>query len=289
MGLGNNELDKVVEIAGYLYDPVQDIFLSRIDPWQRTMGYCRLYDEAAAPLGMIIDSEPIYFDYNNKKWMIGIWKGQYDMVTGGELGIYTGVLDIDIPSIFKGTFFKAAEESEYLDMSFTLIKNGTPLFTRSGRHWWLTGFKLGEFSNPSELAMGIHIRFNDPAMLEAFVKGLLKAGYKQNELEVTRNSISFLFAKPRTRQPLTRTSTTDKMIQKKNKLLCEMYQEVTGHYETVQEKLDAIELSSPELYSRIFALGKNKKHYEIVVLTIMIGAAYLAYVAKKRERINLLD
>jgi len=59
-GTGNDELDKAIEIAGYSYDPKQDIFYSTMDPWQRDIGYCRLYDELAAPLGMIIDCEPIY-------------------------------------------------------------------------------------------------------------------------------------------------------------------------------------------------------------------------------------
>lgn len=57
----NNEDDiyKAIEAAGYSYDPKQDIFYSNMDAWQRNMGYCRLYDEAAAPMGMIIDCEPI--------------------------------------------------------------------------------------------------------------------------------------------------------------------------------------------------------------------------------------
>ena len=35
-----------------------DIFYSLNDCWQRDFGYCRLYDEACAPLAMIIDCEP---------------------------------------------------------------------------------------------------------------------------------------------------------------------------------------------------------------------------------------
>lgn len=30
------------------------------------MGYCYLYDEACAPFGMIIDFEPIHFEYDDK-------------------------------------------------------------------------------------------------------------------------------------------------------------------------------------------------------------------------------
>ena len=72
---GNDEVDKAIGAAGYSYDMKQDMFYSRMDAWQREMGYCRLYDEVAAPCGMIIDCEPINFEYDGKKWLIEFWKG----------------------------------------------------------------------------------------------------------------------------------------------------------------------------------------------------------------------
>ena len=60
------EIFEKIDLAGYHYDPYQDIFYTKIDAWQREMGYFRLYDEAAAPLNMIIDCEPIYINYGAK-------------------------------------------------------------------------------------------------------------------------------------------------------------------------------------------------------------------------------
>ena len=37
---------------------------------------------------MIIDCEPICFMYGGKNWMIELWKGQYGLETGGEIGVY---------------------------------------------------------------------------------------------------------------------------------------------------------------------------------------------------------
>ena len=37
-GTGNDELDRAIEMAGYAYDPKQDIFYSTLDPWQRDIG-----------------------------------------------------------------------------------------------------------------------------------------------------------------------------------------------------------------------------------------------------------
>jgi len=161
-------LYKVMADAGYSYDPIQDIFYSNMDPWQRKMGYCRLYDEASAPLNMIIDCEPIYFEYGGKRWLIEFWKGQYGMTTGGEIGVYTTEgPDLDIPGLFNGTFYNCASNADRLYMSFTLVKDEEVLFKRKGKHWWLTGFKLGEFSEPSELTMYLTIALKDRFMRDA--------------------------------------------------------------------------------------------------------------------------
>ncbi|HHX56079.1 MAG TPA: DUF4474 domain-containing protein, partial [Clostridiales bacterium] len=70
---------------GFAYDDKANFFYSILDPWQKDLGYCSLYDEAAPALSMIFDSEPIYFDYNGKHWLIEFWKGQYGITTGGEI------------------------------------------------------------------------------------------------------------------------------------------------------------------------------------------------------------
>lgn len=89
-------LNEFIEPYGYAYDSHQDIFYTKIDAWQREMGYSRLYDEAAAPSSMIIDCEPIYFEYDNKRWLIEFWKGQYGMTTGFEIGVYHTVCEISL-------------------------------------------------------------------------------------------------------------------------------------------------------------------------------------------------
>lgn len=270
-GTGDDELDQTIELAGYAYDPIQDIFVSTMNPWQRKVGYCRLYDEAAAPMGMIIDTEPIYFDYQDKKWMIGLWKGQYDLVTGGEIGIYTGALNLNIPGTFNGTFYSSASDTERLQMSFTLKKKGHTLFTRAEKHWWLTGFKLGEFSEPSELAMEIKINFTELEMRDAFVSGLKNAGYSDDDVTIRGNEVSFLFATPHTPQPLTRTAEIGRITQRKNKFMCDKYQEITGPYLTFPEKIQALKEQEPELYKKAFKIGKSKQFYDFFIVALITG------------------
>lgn len=176
-----HSLNQVLEEAGYFYDTSQDIFYSNLNAWQRDMGYCRLYDEAAALLSMIIDCEPIYFNYNNKHWLIEFWKGQYGMTTGCEIGVYSTDGPVLNTGIYNNTFYDCASDEELLDMSFTLRKNGKTLLERRGRHWWLTGFKLGEFSEPWELVAYINITLKDKEMRNEFIKGLIKAGYSKRD------------------------------------------------------------------------------------------------------------
>lgn len=256
------ELDESFAIAGYAYDEKQDIFYSIKDPWQRNFGYCRLYDEAAAPLGMIADCEPIYFEYNGKKWLVEFWKGQYDLPTGAEVGIYsTDGPNLNIPGFFNGTFYNCASEDEFLWMSFSLKKKGKILFERGDRHWWLTGFRLGEYSEPSELTLEITITLKDWMMCTAFIGGLKNAGYSDKEIKRYANTVRITFDKPHTHQPLTRTEMTDAIIQRKNRLLCDLYNEVTRGCITLEDKMKAVREQAPELYKHIMGLGRPMELY----------------------------
>lgn len=260
---GDINFDKIVKDAGYGYDSNQDIFYSRIDSWQRKYGYCKLYDEAAAPLGMIIDCEPIYFEYEGEKWLIEFWKGQYDLTTGGEIGLYKAKKsNIEIPGIFFGDFYEAVSNDELLYMEYELKNKDNIILTRADKHWWLTGFKLGDFFNPSDLIMDLEIEFNDKIMQNAFIKGLKEAGYLEEEIKVRGNSVGIYFDKPHTKQPYTRGEITDKIIQKKNKLLCDKYQEITKPYNNFRDKLLAVKTMAPELYNETMKIGKTKSLFE---------------------------
>ena len=58
------------------------------DAWQKAFGYLDAYNRAAPYLSMVFDSYPIYFDYEGRTWLVQIWKGQYGICTGCEIGLY---------------------------------------------------------------------------------------------------------------------------------------------------------------------------------------------------------
>lgn len=259
--IDDKTLYEMIDTAGYSYDANQDIFYSKLYPWQRKMGYCRLYDEAAIISGMIIDCEPIYFVYGGKRWLIEFWKGQYGMTTGCEIGIYyTDDFDINIPDLFTGTFYQTVADEDMLYMSCSLKKNGKTLFTREDKHWWLTGFILGEFSEPHELEMDINISLKNGKMRNAFVRGLIEAGYTHRDIYINGNTVSLRFDQPRTPQPMARTPATEWVTQRKNELLCKKYREVTDPYDNLTDKINAI-LDYPELFKQIFNIGKSKPSF----------------------------
>lgn len=253
------ELNEMLKTYGYSYDVKNDIFYSIHDAWQRKMGYTRIYDEAAGPMSMIIDCEPIYFQYDKKKWLIQFWKGQYGMATGGEIGVYY-TDELDSPLADKELiWYQCADDHNMLDMSFSLVRDGMSLIKRKEVHWWLTGFKLGEFSNPDQVTMYLNVTLKDRVMRNEFIKGLLEAGYKQSEIYVSGRSVSLEFDKPKTQQPFTRVKKTDEITQKKNKFLCEKYQEITSGYDNLLDKISAVQRVDPELFMKLFIMGKSSE------------------------------
>ena len=259
--LKGNPIDKGIELAGYGYDSEQDIFYSNTNAWQRNIGYSRLYDEGSAPFGMILDCEPIYFRYGGKIWLIELWKGQYDLNTGCEVGVYTREDSIiNIPEIYKYMFYNCASDEDRLTMSFSLYKNGVQLFARDDNHWWLAGFKLGEYSEPSELTMELNITLKDSVMCTAFVEALKEIGYKDEEITVNGNNVGLTFDIPHTPQPITRTPETDRIIQVKNKLLCEKYNDIVKVYNNFTDKINAIQRDAPEVYEEIIDKAKFRSY-----------------------------
>ena len=258
--LTQEELNDIIDIAGYGYDGVQDIFYSTLDAWQRKYGYCRLFDESAAPMGMIIDCEPIYFKYDKKDWLIEFWKGQYDLTTGCEIGIYkTAEEELNIYSNSNNKIYKAVGDDELIEMECTLKKNGKKLFSRKDKHWWLTGFILGEYSEPRDLIMDLSITLQDEGMLKAFVEALRKTGYTENDLSINNSTINITFNKPYTKQPFTRTEKTDAIIQLKNEAMCMTYQEITNQYINSLDKINSLLREAPELYDKFMDITGMKK------------------------------
>lgn len=259
-----DDLNNDLKPFGFAYYPPQDYFYSIMYGWQSEYGYCELYDEGSAGLSMIIDCEPIYFNYGGKKWLIEFWKGQYGMNSGCEIGIYTTTgPNLNIPGVFNGTFYYCAKQEDHLEMAFSMKKNGKEIFHRREVHWWLTGFKLGEYSWPSELTVDIEITLKDSEMLNAFVGGLLKVGYTNSDLTINGNTVSLLYDVPHSPQPLTRAPSIEDYMQLNNKRNCSAYNLATNSYKNTIDKLNYVKHAAPKLYHKILNIGSTKELFKI--------------------------
>lgn len=176
----NSILDQLSKPLGFLYDPYQDIFATRLDAPQKLFGYTHFYDLSAPYFNMIFDYETIYFDYNGKTWLIEIWKGQYGINTGCELGIYCAD-QIVSPAEYRSTHFHAVDARDMLDISLQLNQHShsrpqdfTELGYQNEKHWWLTIFKMGIFSKPQDTSVNISIRFQNYPMMRSFLESYRK-------------------------------------------------------------------------------------------------------------------
>ncbi|MDP4120718.1 MAG: DUF4474 domain-containing protein [Bacillota bacterium] len=252
----NGSINDIIAFEGFEFDPRQDIFFSRIDAWQREFGYCRLYDDAAAPMNMIIDCEPVEFDYAGKHWLIELWKGQYGLSCGAEVGIYA----TDRPHSDKHpfeTFYKKIDDSEFLSMYFSLKRQGILLFTRAAKHWWLTGFRVGEFSDPADLQMVVIITLKDSEMCKAFTEALQKLGYNSKNMSVKGNTVRIIFDVPYSKQPVTRTAKTDKEALEFDLAMCDEFNKLTQNFGLSLDKLEFLRSRNHKMYDQALSIGKN--------------------------------
>ena len=160
-----NTAGKILEFAGFEYDAEQCIYYSQMEPLQRYFGFNYIYDMMAPMAGMYYDTKRIQFDYAGKDWMIQLWKGQYGITAGAEIGLYN--------KTDKIMQYDCASNDELITMSFDFYNQNEYVFSRGPeKHWWLTGFKVFHAGVPMLIDLDIKLEFPDVQMANAFEQGL---------------------------------------------------------------------------------------------------------------------
>ncbi len=161
-----NTAGKILQIAGFEYDEKQGIYYSQMNPLQRKFGFNLVYDMAAPLAGMIYDTKRIEFEYDGREWMIQIWKGQYGITSGAEIGLYNR----DPERNFQ---YDCADDEDLIEMQFDFYNQNELVFSRGPeKHWWLTGFKVFHSGVPLLIDLDMTLTFTDKQMAQAFVKSL---------------------------------------------------------------------------------------------------------------------
>lgn len=177
-------------IIGYLYDPNERCFYTADDPWQRNFGYNEIYDQSAALVAIVIETCRIRFeDYDDRDWMIQLWKGQYGFVLyGAEIGIYTKPMDREIEH------YDCATDDDMIQMEMTLYektdilgqKTWVKTFSRPySRQWWHTGFVWGNMMTryDDDLKLQARLTMRDYEMLSKCEKAFIDQGFKKVDLK----------------------------------------------------------------------------------------------------------
>ena len=252
-------LDDICAPMGYRFDCPQSLFSTRLDAWQKDFGYTYAFDRFAPHFNMVFDSQPVYFDYGGRTWLIEFWKGQYAITTGCEIGIYHA--DEIIPAeARKKTLFKVVDEKEMLEMSFSLRKENSSLAAFEERHWWLTAFVMGIFTRPKDLCMDISLIFPNCDMLSAFVSAMVDLGYTSQNMSVCGHRINFTFAHSYTDRCNLFCRFTRSFSLWRCKILCKLYNRMVHSLTGTADQLLYLYFYLPSAFRRVFQLHvRNRK------------------------------
>ena len=255
-----HKLNELAEPFGFFYEPSQEIFVGRIDAWQRKEGYERLYDKLAAKFHMVMDSFPVYFDYKDKTWLIEFWKGQYGINTGAEAGVYHTNRPV-APEQRKHVHYNAVSDREMPLIGIYLKRRGEKLFSLKQYHWWLAAFRMGMFSQPSELAMYAAITFCDTRQAQAFGRGLLEAGFTKEEYRVRNRRVSVLLDKTVCHTGLEKLHRG--IVQCINRCYCRLFRFITRPFCNTADRVLFLYLQVPWCFRRVLRLRSFGKEVRV--------------------------
>lgn len=252
-------LSDLVRPAGFAYDPWQDVFVSRVDAWQREYDYCAFFDRSAPFFQMVFDYEPVYFDYKGRTWLIEFWKGQYGINIGCEAGIYHADRLLS-PNERDDACYQAASDAEMLPIQICLYHKEHLLFTLTKCHWWLAGFYMGAFAQPDGLCMTTTLTFPDRGMMHAFTRALEERGYGKDTICLNGTALTFHFCRPARQRPDTsRVRLLYSFTQWKNRSACRLYRWATRPFCKNDDRLLYLYYLLPFAFRRILSIHKTDR------------------------------
>lgn len=250
-------LNDLLAPFGFCYVPEQDILSSRLDAWQRDYGYTSLYDTTAVHFHMVFDKLPVYFNYQNKTWLLELWKGQYGIATGCEIGLYYADHILSLQE-YSTASFTSVSNSDMIGLSFMLCKDEIPIAKLHKKHWWLTAFHPGLFSHPSQLSALVTLTFPNPEMANAYADGLLATNIKIQEAYLHFNIVGFLFAdSPPVSGYLRRFRI--RLAQLNNRFWCFAYQYLTRPFTLTSDKILYLYFRLPFIFRKVLRIRSPKK------------------------------
>jgi len=155
---------------GFYFDAGNGTTYTGHDVWQRNFGYTFLYDLICYcnPFFISFSTERIKFNYDDRQWMVQLWKGRYFITNGAEVAIYTR------DKYATGTYYNCVSEEDEIPMSLKL-QHGDDVFFEIPQNtsWWLSKFKINRTAYlPSKMTLTTSLEMKDTEMLSAFTASL---------------------------------------------------------------------------------------------------------------------
>ncbi len=182
----SSAIEQIV-IAGYRYSARDSYFyVDQSQAWQGNYGYNMAYDLVAPYLLLEYDYVRVFFRYEDKDWMIQLWKGQYGLLFYGcETGVYNKPASDDEDNAF--TTYSRARDDDKPFIQTTMYHDPLhignyerELTTPYERTWWSTGFKRGHLTieePANELRQTGILTFRNEELANLFANGLSECGF----------------------------------------------------------------------------------------------------------------
>ncbi len=248
-------VEELAKPFGYVYHCGCGFFSSALDAWQKDAGYTWLYDFMAPRFQMVFDSLPVYFNYRGRTWLIEFWKGQYGINAGAEIGIYHADRLLS-ETEYRTALFRAAGEDEMLPCSMQLCVENGACVRISERHWWLTAFLPGVFSWPSRLCLKATVCFCNREMLEAFYRGLCRAGFPQEDITVQNLCLCFVFHRPVEARYGFLTRLRRRLSQWQNRIFCRLFLWITRPFVCTEDRILFLYYYIPPCFRKLMRLRR---------------------------------
>ena len=168
---------------------------------QRKFGFNKYYDMSASFVNCYLQTIRAYFTYENKDWLIELWKGEYAMATVGcEVGFYYREHNQNLLDTVGADWllYKSVEDEDAMPVSMKLWQyvkatDETPVMKidYSKRNcWWAADFETGvleKHSDQTTLDMVATIDFPTSMMRDLFTEQLDKKGFLEGMLDGYNN------------------------------------------------------------------------------------------------------
>ncbi|MBQ4244543.1 MAG: DUF4474 domain-containing protein [Clostridia bacterium] len=157
--------------TGFNFNIQKLLVYAPMNCWMRDFGFTMLYDINCyiMPMWNYI-TRRFKFNYDDRQWQIQIWKGNYLITNGGEVGIYNR------SKYAIGTFYNCVNDEERMVMSLKVSHGDEVLVDiEPTLHWWVNGFQMHKrMFLPQSLTLESTISFPNETMRDAFTASVAK-------------------------------------------------------------------------------------------------------------------